>query len=242
MNLYHKDNPESIQAMFDNIAPKYDRTNDILSLGLNRYWNHQLLRKVIGTKHPAVLLDICCGTGDITFTYLKKAKHTCHAFLLDFSENMLRCAQEKARAFNIHDPHKLTFLKADAQEIPLPAGCIDTVVAAYGIRNVKDSFTCFKEVFRVLRPGGSFGILELTRPTQKWMRIPYLFYLNSILPRIGKWTTSNGDAYQYLCDSIQAFIDPEKLQKNLTDAGFIRTHRHSLFGGIATILVGTKQS
>ena len=111
---------------------------------------------------------------------------------------------------------------------------------AYGIRNVQDPSLCIQEVFRVLKPGGSFGILELTRPRSLILRAGHHLYLHKLLPLLGKLLTDNQQAYQYLCQSIETFIEPQEIEKLLQYNGFIQTERLCLAGGIATIILGTK--
>lgn len=237
---YQKNQPESIQQMFGSIARQYDRTNAILSFNLHRYWNKRLVQQIL-ENHPQIeqYLDLCCGTGEIAYTFLKKAQRHTEAFLLDFCQEMLDCAKSKKHKVS-SSSHQIHFIQGDAQEIPLPSNSVDAVTIAYGIRNVKDPAKCVKDVFRILRPNGVFAILELTQPSSPLMKIGHSFYLRTILPVVGKMTASNQDAYEYLSNSIQAFIPPEDLKNLLDSAGFVNTQCCPLTGGVATIVSGTK--
>lgn len=239
MNLYKKENPESIQSMFGTIAKQYDRTNSILTFRMHHRWNKKLINKVMGGKNPKTILDLCAGTGEIAFNYLKTAKTPCETFLLDFCPEMLECARSKEKKLNLSG-HSFYYIEADAQDIPLPGKSVDCITLAYGIRNVKNPSECAKESFRVLKPGGTFGILELTQPENTLLRWGHTAYMKTVLPLIGKLVTSNKQAYQYLCGSIKSFIPPQDLEQILKDAGFTHTERTPLFGGIATIITGTK--
>lgn len=239
MTSYRKDDPHSIRTMFNSIARQYDRTNAILSLNMHKRWNRALINKVVVPSKPAVLLDLCCGTGAIAFDYLKKIHHPIKVYMLDFSEKMLECAQAQAKIRNIHR-HDINYLQADAQAIPLLENSIDCAVMAYGIRNVPNPAICLEEVYRVLRPHGTFGILELTQPSNSIIRFGHSLYLRTILPLIGKLATSNPDAYRYLCTSINTFIPPSALVSLMQSASFTNVRQHSLLGGIATIIIGTK--
>lgn len=231
---YRKDHPESIQNMFGSIAGQYDRTNAVLSFQMHRYWNNQLLSHLSGS-----LLDLCAGTGEIGFSYLKKSKRPTKIYMLDFCEEMLGCAKLKG-----NDPlfrhHDVSYIQADAQAIPLQNACVQSVSVAYGIRNIHDPKKAMDEVFRVLEPGGTFAILELTEPSNRFLQLGHKFYLKTVLPLVGKFLTSNGQAYEYLCNSINAFVKPEKLEIMLQEVGFQETTKKPLSGGIATIISGRK--
>lgn len=239
MTAYSKEDPQSIRTMFNSIARQYDRTNAILSLNMHNRWNRALINKVIAPARPEILLDLCCGTGAIAFDYLKNVPHPVKVFMLDFSEKMLECAQAQAKIKQLHR-HEINYLQADAQAIPLLENSVDCAVIAYGIRNVPDPARCLKEVYRVLRPRGTFGILELTQPANRVLRMGHSLYLRTVLPLIGKLVTSNPEAYRYLCNSIKSFIPPNILMTMMQTAGFVNCQRYPLLGGIATIFTGTK--
>lgn len=239
--MYRKDSPESIQAMFNQIAKRYDRTNAVLSFSLHKKWNRTLVHHIqqCASTQP-ILLDLCAGTGDIAFNFLRTAKSPCQAYLIDFSSEMLEYAKHKATRFSSSNPHQLVYLEADVQQLPLPTELADCATMAYGIRNVQNPARCIRDVFRVLKPGGCFGILELTRPSSRFLRLGHQLYLRTLMPMLGKCLTNNQQAYQYLCQSIQTFIAPEELENLLNCNGFIHTKRYPLAGGIATILIGHK--
>lgn len=238
--MYRKDSPESIQTMFNSIAKRYDLTNAVNSLNMHRRWNHQLVQKVMNPLHSHTLLDLCAGTGDIAFDYLNTAKIPCHAYLIDFSHEMLEHAKLKADKLSFNHLHHISFIQADVQELPLGNESADCATMAYGIRNVQHPSRCIQDVFRVLKPGGCFGILELTRPSSRILRFGHQLYLRTFLPFMGKWLTANQDAYHYLRNSIDTFLSPAELENLMKEQGFVQTQKHSLMGGIATILIGHK--
>lgn len=240
MPAYNKNDPETIQSMFTSIAKSYDRTNAILSFQLHRWWNYKLVRSVIVPAKPDTLLDLCCGTGEIAFSYLKRTSKPCHAFLLDFSEGMLECAKEKATKRPFSPNKEINYIQADAQSIPLSNNSIACATIAYGIRNIKNPQECFNETFRVLRPGGTFGILELTQPANSILNFGHRIYLNSMVPLLGRCFSANEAAYQYLCNSIQSFIRPADLRLLLEKSGFEQVTFLPLSGGVATILIAKK--
>lgn len=240
--MYHKDSPTTIQTMFNHIADRYDLANIILSFSLYKRWNRSFVGRVLGhSSSQQTLVDLCAGTGDVAFDYLRRVKNPSHAYLIDFSSEMLTHARLKAAQFSLQYPsHQISYIEADVQRLPLPDQLADNVTIAYGIRNVQHPVDCMREVFRVLKPGGCFGILELTRPRFALLRLGYRMYLRTLMPLLGKWVTSNKQAYQYLCQSIQTFMTPQELQQLLTENGFINIERHPLIGGVATIFIGHK--
>lgn len=239
MGIYNKNDPETIQKMFNSIARQYDKTNAILSFRMHNLWNRTLIKKAIIPAKPEILLDLCCGTGAIAFEYLKKTQDPLKVYMLDFSEGMLEYAKLQAKKHHL-DHHDIHYLQADAQVIPLLGNSVNCATIAYGIRNIKDPALCIKDVYRVLKPGGIFGILELTQPKHPFLSSTHSFYLKNLLPILGRMATSNKEAYRYLCNSIHSFIPPEHLQQIMERNGFLNIRQHSLFGGIATVLVGSK--
>lgn len=234
---YQSSEPDTIQKMFNSIAKRYDLANAILSFQLHKRWNKRLVQSVAPPAYPHVFLDLCSGTGDIACHYLRHTTAPCQTFLVDFSAQMLAYAKQK---MPLQSGFSIQFIEADVHHLPFEEAMADRMTMAYGIRNVQDPFQCLQEAYRVLKPGGAFGILELTRPKNRLLRLGHQGYLKILLPLMGKWLTDNADAYRYLCNSIQHFIEPEKLEMLLQQAGFIQTSRLSLAGGIATLLVGHK--
>jgi len=240
MTSHHKKDPKNIKEMFGHIAKHYDRANAIMSFNLHHYWNRKLIQSVLAHRFPKKYLDLCCGTGEIALRLLNHSKKPCEAFLLDFCPEMLVCAEDKLQKKG-KTAHHIHYLQADAQEIPLPSESIDSVTIAYGIRNVEDPLICCQEVLRVLRPGGCFGLLELTKPENLLLKWGHQLHLKSFLPIVGKWVASNPKAYRYLRDSIHAFISPTELEQTLTNAGFDKVETFRLCGGIATRLLALKK-
>lgn len=231
---YQKSEPQTIQSMFNTIAPTYDFTNRIMSLNLMKLWNRALIK---GTFHnnPKVILDLCCGTGEISYSWLKKQKGAKKAILLDFSSEMLVQARKRAPK-----GHEIDWIEADAQAIPLPNESVEAISAAYGVRNIKEPALCFKEAHRILKAGGSFGILDLTEPKNPLLRSLHKFYLKYFIPTIGGMLTFNPKAYRYLSRSIHQFMKPEEIRRQLLDAGFKTVEVKPLSGGIAHLWLARK--
>lgn len=224
---------EPVKEMFSSIAVHYDKANTLLSFGLHKQWNKQLINSV---KGASTLLDLCSGTGEIGFGFLKKNPNS-SAILLDFCPDMLKVAEKKGeKKFN----KRFRLLEADATAIPLEKESVDAVTISYGIRNVKNPEKCFLETLRVLKPGGHFSILELTRPRFFILKNLHSLYLKAALPIFGKAVAKNASAYRYLAKSVQSFSCPHELCENMQSVGFEIIKNQSLFGGTATLLTANK--
>lgn len=234
-DLYKERSSSQVQNLFGKIAKRYDLANGILSLKLHSLWNQKLAASLKGPT----LLDLCAGTGEIAYRFLNLHTSPQHALLLDFCPEMLAIAQSKQGRYK-EKGHSLDFIQADAAKIPLPDASVDSVSIAYGIRNVVDQESCLSEVYRVLKPGGTFAILELTEPKSKLLQKLHRFYLNTILPKLGGLITQEKEAYQYLSTSIQACIKPEAIQHKLEMAGFRSTTLTPLSFGISTLILSKK--
>lgn len=230
----NKANSETIRAMFGEIAPRYDAANALLSLNLHKNWNRALVKKTT-LNDPSCLLDLCAGTGEIANIWLEKQKFSKKAILLDFCAEMLAIAEAKPKG--IHD---VKFIQGDAMEIPLKDNSVDAITVAYGIRNVSHPSRCFQEAYRTLSPDGTFGILELTEPSNGIVRAGHKLYLNYVLPFLGGIITKKPDAYKYLSSSIQAFVKPAVLMEELKEAGFKDIQCQALTFGIAHIITARK--
>ncbi len=220
-----------IKEHFSSIAPHYDRVNGLLSLGLHKKWNQALIDSIQGEY----LLDLCAGTGEIAFGYLHK-NPSAHATLLDFCQEMLSIAQKKGESFQ----ERFQTICGDAQQIPLPDSSVDAVSIAYGIRNIPDPERCFQEVYRVLRPGGAFAILELTRPRNPFVRYSHNIYLKTLVPWVGKKVTKNKGAYCHLSNSIQSFLSREKIRALYRKTGFDTPLEQLKLSGICTLWSASK--
>ena len=208
----------NVQQMFDTIAPAYDRANHLLSAGIDRSWwtrTAHLFRPVL--QHPeVVVLDLCCGTGDMTMALLKHRPTTAEAapiLAVDFSHQMLSLAQKKFTAQNVLP------IEADALHLPLADASVDLVTSAFGFRNLANYHDGLGEILRVLRSGGQLGILECNQPEGLTGAI-YNIYFKSILPKLGGFITGNEPAYSYLNSSVERFPRPPRMIDLLRNAGF----------------------
>lgn len=238
---YKKRDAKTVEKMFDSVAANYDRTNALLSLNLHKKWNRTLVKKMQEhLQHPATLLDLCAGTGDIALSYLKASAPSTKTYLLDFSKEMLAKAKIKADAMELSECHAIEYLVADAEKIPLPDHSVEGITIAYGLRNLCNPGFALNDAYRVLKKGGTFGILELTRPKNSWLRLGHRLYLKSALPLLARLSSKNREAYRYLASSIKQFTPPEEIEKLLQKAGFSKVEHIPLSCGIATIILAHK--
>ena len=227
-----------VQQMFDTIAPAYDRANHVLSAGIDRSWwtrTARLFRPVL--QHPgAIVLDLCCGTGDMTMALLKHRPTTPEAapiLAVDFSHQMLSLAQKKFAAQNVLP------IEADALHLPLAEASVDLVTSAFGFRNLANYHDGLAEILRVLRPGGQLGILECNQPEGLTGAI-YNLYFRSILPKLGGLITGNESAYNYLNTSVARFPRPPRMIELLSSAGFTNPTWTSYTFGVVGLYHATR--
>lgn len=227
------DHGKRVSGLFDNIAAWYDFLNHFLSVGQDIYWRRRLVRCVrTGTTRTA--LDLAAGTLDVS-REIRRQYPELRVLSLDFSRAML-C---KGKSKIVGEPAILP-VQADGRALPLPDGCVDTVTIAFGIRNILPRTDAYREILRVLAPGGRLCILEFgTGKARIWQGL-YNFYLGTALPRIGRFFSKNPEAYQYLADTILAFPDARALAGELVHAGFDQVGYEALSSGIVYIHVARK--
>lgn len=223
------DKKRYVRSMFDSIVSTYDVLNRVLSLGIDRTWRSSLVA-MAGSISGRRVLDICCGTGDLT-KELAAAGADIHS--LDFSFEMLRKGMAKGWLPGRN-------ISADAGRLPFHDKSFYMLTIAFGIRNIPDVDVFLAEALRVLEPGGTLYILELTRPENAFVRFFYNFYLTKILPFIGGILSGKREAYRYLAGSISTFLDRETLVARINGAGFGHVEYRSKTFGTATIYICRK--
>jgi demethylmenaquinone methyltransferase/2-methoxy-6-polyprenyl-1,4-benzoquinol methylase len=227
-----------VREMFTRIAPRYDLLNHLLSAQMDRVWRaraaHQL--KPALERPDAVGLDLCCGTGDLAFSLSRHAK--ARVIGADFSHTMLVRAQKKAAEVN--RSARLEFFEADALRLPLADGSLDLVTTAFGFRNLANYEAGLREIFRVLKPGGSVGILEFVEPAPGVLGDAYRFYTRKVLPKIGGWISGDQDAYAYLPKSVARFFRPEELSALMLSVGYRPVRYETMTLGSVALHIGTR--
>jgi demethylmenaquinone methyltransferase/2-methoxy-6-polyprenyl-1,4-benzoquinol methylase len=223
--------------MFDAIANRYDLLNHLLSGGIDRTWRKRAIRSLHLTGGERVL-DLCTGTGDLAIAAVRARPGASRAIGVDFAAAMLRVGHAKLERARLRD--RIALVRGDATRIPAADRSIDAVTIAFGIRNVENVSAACAEMHRVLRPGGRLAILEFAVPTMPGWRSMYGWYLQHVLPRIGRVVSRHEGAYGYLPASIDAFATPDELVKILRQAGFGEISAIRLTLGSVCLYTATK--
>lgn len=209
------DKARRVRDMFDAIAPTYERVNAVASLGMDRRWRRRAIAAA-GVRAGDVVLDLCCGTGDMVRAFAGHAPAPRLVIGLDFAANMLGCGVYTGLTTPV------ALLRGDALRLPLADACVDVISCAFGIRNFQDLSRGFAEIARVIRPGGRVVLLEFTNPENAVLRWGHHFYTHQILPRIGRLLSRDATrAYEYLPRSIDTFETRQSIARRLEDAGFV---------------------
>jgi demethylmenaquinone methyltransferase/2-methoxy-6-polyprenyl-1,4-benzoquinol methylase len=225
---------EAVQQMFDAIAPRYDLLNHVLSANIDRLWWKRTatqFRSVLEDSNAAIL-DICCGTGDLTMALLKHRPENARPILgADFSHGML---QRGAQKFGIRQPNRsiAVALEADALHLPVRSESLDLLVTAFGFRNLANYEAGLREFHRALKPGGQLGILEFSEPGGLIGQI-YALYFRRVLPAIGRLIGGKDGPYNYLPASVGAFPPPADLLTMMQGAGYANCNWRPYTFGIA---------
>jgi demethylmenaquinone methyltransferase/2-methoxy-6-polyprenyl-1,4-benzoquinol methylase len=227
---------ERVQAIFKALAPDYDRFNALSSLGSDRRWRRQAV-KMARLDRDSVVLDLAAGTADLTLALARQAAPA-RIVATDFVPEMLEVG--KAKVAQYAGPTEISFQVADAQELPFADESFDAVTIAFGVRNLTDRPANFREVWRVLKPGGRYVILEMSRPPFPPFRLLYHFYLHTVIPTLGGLLTGNRASFEYLRDSILGFPRQTELAGELARAGFRSVVWRNLTLGIVAVHVATK--
>lgn len=240
----------AVREMFTSIAPRYDLLNHVLSFNIDRMWWRRTARtfRHLLTRPDARVLDLCCGTGDMTFALQREAgKSSAQIMGADFSHAMLQRATAKsATQFPIshaQDAREMgrpvSWIEADALNLPFPGEHFDLVTSAFGFRNLADYDAGLHEMARVLRLGGECGILDFGEPSGV-MGAVYRIYFKQVLPRVGTLISGVRGPYAYLPASVERFPPPEEMLQRMKAAGFREVSWTSYTFGIAGVYRGKK--
>lgn len=224
-----------IRQIFSTVAPYVDLLSSGFSLGFDHFWRLKTV-SLSGIREGERVLDVCTGTGELAQLLADKVGPGGTVTGADFCEEMLSRAREKTRG-----RRNLTYILSDAKQLPFADGTFDAVTVAFGMRNIPDTCYALREIERVLRPGGTFMCLELTRPQAKWFRALYEWYVFRVMPSIAEVVVKTAAPYLYLPRSIEAFYPPEEFRHVIAECGFTGVTVDAMTMGIATIFRAVKE-
>jgi demethylmenaquinone methyltransferase / 2-methoxy-6-polyprenyl-1,4-benzoquinol methylase len=229
--------PRENRRMFDLVARHYDRMNALMSFGLHRSWRRRAVNSLL-SRDGRFFLDVGCGTGDVALEAVAQSV-AARVIGIDPSRDMLAIAAAKTRQAGAAG--RVHFQVADACALPFFDRSFDGIVSAFCIRNVVDRAAAFREMHRVLRPGGNLAILELTPPQHPLFGVVHAIHTRRLIPLLGR-LASHGDAYRYLADSIDHFPPASVIEQELLAAGFCGVSLEALSGGFVTLFNGERAS
>ena len=225
-----------VQQMFSDIAPTYDRVNRLISFRTDLRWRKKALAALNVSRAPgSCYLDLCAGTMDIASQIQKIPGFRGYVAAADFAEPMLVAGTEKISRESVGP------VNADALTLPFRDACMTGAIVVFGIRNVANLDTALREVYRVLRPGGRFVILEFGAPRNWFIRTVYHMYFHYVLPRIGNAVAGHKSAYNYLPQSVAHFPPGGELAQRMQTAGFRDVRWETMSFGVVTLHVGEKR-
>lgn len=226
---------EQVAKMFDTISNEYDGLNRVISFGIDVSWRKKVV-EIIKKTNPSTILDIATGTGDLAI-HLAKTNAT-KIIGLDISEGMLQVGRKKIEVLKLNNTIEMVF--GDSENIPFENDSFDAITVAFGVRNFENLSKGLLEIYRVLKPGGTFVVLETSVPTKTPFKQGYNFYSTKILPTIGKLFSKDKVAYKYLSDSAASFPFGDAFNNILLKNGFINVENRPQTFGVASIYIAKK--
>ncbi|MBG3012455.1 bifunctional demethylmenaquinone methyltransferase/2-methoxy-6-polyprenyl-1,4-benzoquinol methylase UbiE [Proteus faecis] len=233
-----KDDKQTMVArVFHSVASKYDLMNDLMSFGVHRIWKRYTI-EASGVRRNQRVLDLAGGTGDLTAKFSRLVGENGEVVLADINDSMLKMGREKLRDHGIVG--NVSYVQANAEELPFPDNHFDCITISFGLRNVTDKAKALRSMFRVLKPGGRLLVLEFSKPVLEPLSKIYDAYSFHILPKIGQVIVNDAESYRYLTESIRMHPDQETLKGMMEEAGFDQVTYTNMTGGIVALHKGFK--
>lgn len=228
---------QRVAGVFNSVAGRYDLMNDLMSLGIHRFWKF-FTTELSGVRPGSRVLDLAGGTGDLALRLARRVGADGEVILSDINASMLAMGRE--RVINAGLGHQIQCVQANAEALPFADDYFDVVTMGFGLRNVTDKDRALQAIFRVLRPGGRLLVLEFSTPQLPALKTVYDWYSFNLLPKLGQWVAQDADSYRYLAESIRQHPNQETLRTMMFAAGFQSVRYHNLTGGIVALHLGMK--
>jgi demethylmenaquinone methyltransferase/2-methoxy-6-polyprenyl-1,4-benzoquinol methylase len=222
-----------VRALFDSVALRYDLMNDLMSLGLHRWWKRRTVQAVVAALAPegGFVVDLAGGTGDLA-QGVKTALPAARVEIVDASPAMLAVARHRLGG-------SATYCCAEAERLPIASNTVAAVTLAFGLRNMTDPAAALREVLRILAPGSKIFLLEFSKPAA-WFAPFYNLFSVTVIPALGALIAANRQAYRYLVESIRLFPDAQSISQELERAGFSAVEVHRFSFGVAALHIAVK--
>ncbi len=233
-------NSNDIASMFNNIAPRYDKLNHILSLNVDKSWRRKAVRhlkKTVCDIDNPKILDMACGTADSSVQIAKNIVNA-EVYGVDISDGMLAIGKDKVERLALDN--RINFRNLYAENIDFQNDTFDAAMVAFGVRNFSDRKKGLMEILRVLKPNGTLLVLELSEPQNLMLRWLYNLYFKNIMPFIGKIISGNATAYRYLQQTVENFPMPKEFMAILNDCGYKELKHKALTFGLCRIYQAKK--
>lgn len=237
MDFSGKDKATYVQETFNSIAKRYDLMNTLMSFGLDKEWRKKAV-STVEAKSGMQMVDICCGTAQLSLELAMAVGQSGHVTGLDFSENMLEKAKENLSGSSYRSIIDLR--QGDAMNLPFADNSFDGATVGWGLRNLPDLEKGISEMIRVVKPGSMVVSLDMAKPTMPGFKQAYWLYFDKLVPLMGKLWAGKGKAYQYLHDSAVEFPAQQELANIFARYGLIETRYQNLAGGVVAIVSGRK--
>lgn len=226
-----------VADVFHSVANRYDLMNDLMSGGLHRLWKRTAITQA-RPRPGQTLLDVASGTGDLAAALAKKVGKQGHVILTDINSSML--ARGRERLLDQGLLGNVSYVLANAEELPFPSQTFDCITIAFGLRNVTAQEKALGSMYRVLKPGGKLLILEFSRLTLPWLQKLYDLYSFNLIPKLGEWVTQDRKSYDYLVESIRMHPNQETLKAMMEKVGFEDVDYFNMTAGIVALHQGYK--
>ncbi|PJD91639.1 MAG: bifunctional demethylmenaquinone methyltransferase/2-methoxy-6-polyprenyl-1,4-benzoquinol methylase UbiE [Legionella sp.] len=231
-----QDKHKKVAEVFHSVANQYDVMNDLMSLGIHRWWKWFCV-ELSRVKKGHCVLDLAGGSGDLTRLLYDAVGPTGQVILADINASMLSVGRDRLLDQGYYP---IQYVQANAECLPFEPNLFDCITMGFGLRNVTDKAAALRSMYDVCRPGGKLMILEFSTPTLSGLKSLYDWYSFHILPKIGRWVAKDEDSYRYLAESIRMHPNQDDLKSMIEAAGFDDCYYHNLNGGIVALHIAYK--